>query len=186
MPRGAVKKADVNKYVDWIIEDLQNLTDPNTGEKLKVEVYKPEEIYSGTHLDKAPNIVFMIEDGTIEIDATVGSGEYLVDGNPFTDWTGTHTRDGVIIAKGPKFKSGKTIIDANIQDITPTILDLYDIPIPTEIDGKVLYNILKEDIAVKDRVVISHKSEIHHMNASLSSEEKVLIEDRLRKLGYLS
>jgi hypothetical protein len=63
---------------------------------------------------------------------------------------------------------------------------MYDIPIPTEIDGKVLYNILKEDNIIRDRFVTSQKSEIHHKNASLSREEKVLIEDRLRKLGYLS
>jgi predicted AlkP superfamily phosphohydrolase/phosphomutase len=151
-----------------------------------LEVYRAEEIYNGQYLEDAPDIVFMIEDGTIEIDATVEDGEYLILGNPFTGWTGTHTREGIIIANGPNIKKGATIFNSDIYDLTPTVLHLFGIPIPEDIDGKVLLDLFVEKTDFEEISEISGDLFIDEPNATISNEDKALIEDRLRRLGYIS
>jgi predicted AlkP superfamily phosphohydrolase/phosphomutase len=186
MPRGIVKKRDVGKIREWIIEDLKELRDPNTDEPINLEIFRSEEIYNGQHLEDAPDIIFMIEDGTIEIDATVEDGEYLRSGNPLTGWTGTHTRNGIIIANGPHIKKGATILNSEIYDLTPTVLHLYGIPIPEDIDGKVLLDLFDKKTDFIEKTEISGDLLVDESSVIISAEDKALIEDRLRRLGYIS
>lgn len=186
MPRGVVKKRDVVKIREWIIEDLKELRDPHTDEPINLEVFRSEDIYTGQYLEDAPDIIFLVEDGTIEVDATVEDGEYLVPGNPLTGWTGTHTRDGIIIANGPHIKKETTISDSEIYDLTPTILHLFGIPIPEDIDGKVLLDLFDEKTDFEERTEFSRDPILDEPSTLLSVEDKALIEDRLKKLGYVS
>jgi predicted AlkP superfamily phosphohydrolase/phosphomutase len=186
MPRGTVKETEISELIELITSDLMSLKDPETGQNLKIEIFKPEEIYNGEYLEDAPDIIFIIEDGTIEIDATIEPGRYLVEGNPLTGWSGTQTRDGIIIAKGPHIKKGHKIKDANILDLTPTILHIFGIPLQEEIDGKVLLEIFDEQADFLKRSEISEKILEKPISKELSEEEKALINDRLRKLGYIS
>jgi predicted AlkP superfamily phosphohydrolase/phosphomutase len=186
MKKGTVKNEDVDYYLELIIEKLKQLQNPDTGEILKVQVYKPEEVYNGEFLDEAPDIIFMIEDGTIEIDATVEDGEIFAEGSPFTGWTGTHTPDGVLIANGPLIKQGQILPDANIMDITPTILHIYGIPVPGDVDGKTLYNLFSNSASFDERSEETASLDDEGEVQTLSDAEKALIEERLRKLGYLS
>lgn len=132
-----------------IINELTNLTDPATGERLKVEAYTAEEAYSGSHLQEAPDIVFIIDDGMCEVDAMVGEGSVFEPGAPLTGWTGTHTKDGVFIARGPGVKRGCRMEKARILDIAPTILRLFGVPLPGDMDGRVLEEIFTEDAEVR-------------------------------------
>jgi arylsulfatase A-like enzyme len=51
--------------------------------------------------------------------------------------------DGVLIIKGPDIKKNTQIRGANITDITPTILHIFGIPLPKDVDGRVLREIFK-------------------------------------------
>jgi len=186
MKRGIVKKDDVENNIKEIIEKLKQLKNPDTGEALKVEVFRPEDVYHGEYVDEAPDIIFMLDDGTIEIDATVEDGDIFEDGSSFTGWTGTHTRDGVLIANGPLIKQGHIIPEANIMDITPTILHVYGVPITGDIDGKIIYDLFSDSARFNERSVITGPLSDEGDVKTLSNEEKALIEERLRKLGYLS
>ena len=69
--------------------------------------------------------------------------ESIIDFNP--GHTGSHSnRNGVFIVKGPTIKEGNRINDITQYDITPTILSLYDLSIPSDIDGRVLKEIFKD------------------------------------------
>ncbi|MFX0209901.1 MAG: alkaline phosphatase family protein [Candidatus Hodarchaeota archaeon] len=52
--------------------------------------------------------------------------------------TGVHYPYGFIIALGPNICQNKKEVKANLIDLTPTILSIYDISIPEDMDGKVL------------------------------------------------
>lgn len=65
----------------------------------------------------------------------------IIDFNPAH--TGIHSEKyGVFLFKGPKIKKGKNIKDITPFDITPTILSLFNQPIPPDIDGRILSEIL--------------------------------------------
>ena len=169
-----------------IIDELKSLTDPTTGERLKVDVYTAEEAYSGSHLDEAPDIVFIIDDGMCEVDAKVGDGNLFEPGSPMTGWTGTHKKDGVFIARGPGIKQGYRVEKARIVDIAPTILHLFGIPLPGDMDGRVLEEIFTEDAEIPEREELTPSGSRKALNVGLNEEEKALIEARLRRLGYIA
>ena len=55
-----------------------------------------------------------------------------------------HSPYGVIVLNGPDFKKDELIHGASLLDITPTLLQLYDLPVGKDMDGKVLVNAFKD------------------------------------------
>jgi len=186
MPRGSVKPEEREFFRDAIIRDLRELRDPETGEPLRVEAYASEELYMGERLDEAPDIIFLVEGGTIEVDAMVGEGKVFAEGAPFTGWTGTHTRDGVFIARGPSVVRGRRLGEADILDVAPTILHLFGVPVPKDVDGRPLDEIFDKTSDFGEREEVTMPSGVEAASRGLSDEEKALIEARLRRLGYIS
>jgi len=142
MEEGCVDEAERLHIVDAIVEELRGLVDED-GTPLKVEAYRAWELYEGSHVEEAPDVVFLIEEGSYEVDAKVGVDKIFAEGAPWTKWTGTHTKRGVLIARGPGIRRGHVFEGARIIDVTPTLLHLFDVPIPEEMDGRVLREILQ-------------------------------------------
>jgi predicted AlkP superfamily phosphohydrolase/phosphomutase len=80
----------------------------------------------------------------------------------FFEYSGGHlpplAKNGVILVRGRMIKSGYEIKDAVTYDITPTILYLMGIPIPQDMDGKVLKEMIKEDYLAKNPIIYTNKS----------------------------
>ncbi|MEM9836704.1 MAG: alkaline phosphatase family protein [Bacteroidota bacterium] len=51
-----------------------------------------------------------------------------------------HSPYGIIVMNGPDFKKDELIHGASLLDITPTLLQLYGLPVGEDMDGKVLVN----------------------------------------------
>jgi predicted AlkP superfamily phosphohydrolase/phosphomutase len=186
MGEGCVSEEERNSVREALMEELRGLRDPRTEDELNVEAYFSEDIYAGPHLEEAPDIVFVLDDGRCEIDAKVGDGRLFAEGAPLTGWKGTHTKGGVFMARGPGIKPGVRVEKATILDVTPTILHIFGIPQPEDVDGRVLDEIFLEDAVFSEKrvqkVSDGEKDEI----SGLDEEEKALIEARLKKLGYIS
>jgi predicted AlkP superfamily phosphohydrolase/phosphomutase len=94
---------------------------------------------------------------------------------------GTHRLDGILIAAGPGIRVGD-IGHPLLVDIAPTILHLLGLPVPADMDGQVLRDLL----SVKSPVVYVGCDPTREGKPSgLSASEEATIEDRLRSLGYL-
>jgi len=58
----------------------------------------------------------------------------------------------IFFACGPDIKQGRNKLPGlKIYDSTPTILHMFDLPIPRDIDGRVLTKIFKEDSEPRER-----------------------------------
>jgi len=185
MRYGCVSEENRDGLRRAIIDELTSLTEPVTGERPRVEAYTAKEAYSGPYLGDAPDIVFIVDEGRCEVDAKVGDGGLFEAGAPLTGWTGTHTRDGVFIARGPGIKRGYRVENAQIIDVAPTILRLFGIPLPREIDGRVLEEIFTEDAEITEREASASLGGRRARKVDLDEEERALIEARLRRLGYI-
>ncbi|MCD6231084.1 alkaline phosphatase family protein [Candidatus Aerophobetes bacterium] len=134
-------KEEYEKIRDELISKLSALKDPETGERIIEAVYKKEEVYSGPYLDKAPDIVFLLKKGyglTTFLDLNAPVIEKI--SSPF----GTHHIDGIFLAYGSGIKKGQRV-SAKIYNITPTILHIFGLPIPNDMDGRLLMEIFEED-----------------------------------------
>jgi hypothetical protein len=100
---------------------------------------------------------------------------------------GFHKMDGIFIATGAGIRKGVEITGAEIIDMSPTILYMMGLPIPEDMDGKMLNDIFESEYNKKDEVVtesvVSDRKKISDGGYSESESKK--IEERLRKLGYL-
>lgn len=130
---------------NYIIKELSNLEDPEINKKIIKKVYKREEIYWGPYVGNAPDLIVEMRDGYFLHE---GFGEKLIMSPKFGpgDISASHRLEGIFLTYSPAIKKGKQIIkNAKIIDIAPTILHLFGIPIPRDMDGRVLKEIFKED-----------------------------------------
>ncbi|KCZ70781.1 hypothetical protein ANME2D_02806 [Candidatus Methanoperedens nitroreducens] len=137
-PQGIVKEEDYEKLRSEIIDGL---------EKISVRAYRREELYHGKYLNLAPDIILDTDDYVNSITAKVGYG------SEFVEWQGgSHRINGTFIARGPDIKE-KSEIDAKICDVTPTILHMFDMPVPKDMDGRVLKEIFSVDSLLMKRKI---------------------------------
>lgn len=54
-----------------------------------------------------------------------------------------HRQFGVFVASGPNIKKNEKIFGLSLIDVAPTILNMYDLPIGKDMDGKVAFDIFK-------------------------------------------
>ncbi|WP_457751206.1 alkaline phosphatase family protein [Thermococcus sp.] len=141
-PHGAVSIEDYETVRDEIAKIIESLE--YNGDKLRIKVLKKEEAYPGSGVfDILPDLVIVpTDDGVQAIDPKIGHGEIITrnDGS-----FGNHRLMGIFLAYGPGIKKGQKIEGAKIYDVAPTILHIFGLPIPKDMDGRVLMDIFEDD-----------------------------------------
>jgi predicted AlkP superfamily phosphohydrolase/phosphomutase len=170
-PNGVVGQEEYEKVRTEIINKLKALQDPETGEKIMKEIHRKEELYTGRFMDKISDIVLL---GNHKYIISSGISDKLV--KPFKSTrTGNHSNghiNGILIANGPDIKEGEQIDGAELIDIAPTILHMMNIPVPEDMDGRVLKDIFREGTEPAQRDIVYQ----------VVDTEKEKIKDRIRKL----
>ena len=64
-----------------------------------------------------------------------------------------HRLQGIFAILGPDIKRGNRIRGARIYDLAPTILHFFGIPIPQDMDGRVLYQTFSEGSELAKREI---------------------------------
>jgi arylsulfatase A-like enzyme len=97
-----------------------------------------------------------------------------------------HRAEGVLIAWGEHISKGADFQKIpHIWDITPTLLSLSDFPIPTDMTGRVIEEIIEPEYRQQIEFV-SGKARSESKGTLWNSEDdEHLVEERLRGLGYL-
>lgn len=98
---------------------------------------------------------------------------------------GGHAPFGIFIASGSGIRQGLTVRGASVLDIAPTILYLFDAPVPLDMDGKILPYIFEPSR------LASRPPRYVDRDTSRAPEQEVLTEgtdeilEELRALGYI-
>lgn len=186
-PQGIVSPgAEYDEVVDDLVDRLSRLRNPQTGEAIPVRVYRRGEIYQGDHIEEGPDLVFLPKDMRYN-----GFGLYQFSSRswlePTFDRSGGHRMDGIIMLTGPGIPRGHQLEDAALIDLAPTVLAAMDVPVPDDMDGKVLTDAFVDDYFSKRpiRYTAGHAPETHEQ-LQLSPEQEEMIKQRLRGLGYLA
>jgi predicted AlkP superfamily phosphohydrolase/phosphomutase len=168
-----------------LMKKLEELKDPETGENVIENVYRKEEIYSGPFLDQAPDIQCLpkVPYGTAP-EHEFGSSSLV---SSVFGISARHTMDGILLISGPNIKSGTTITNAEMVDLTPTILYSLNLPLPRDMDGDVLTEVFTSSHTKSNPIAyveVSIEEAKEKYEFSVSEEEE--LKDRLKGLGYLS
>jgi predicted AlkP superfamily phosphohydrolase/phosphomutase len=177
-PQGIVEPGDYASVRERVIGVLSNLRSPS-GEPLVERIIPREQAASGPYLGRAPDL-HIIMDGY----RTIAFPLFATDGKIVTRQirgdSGCHRLHGVFIARGQGIAHGE-IEGARIIDLAPTILHLMNVPVPDDMDGHVLTEVL----ATQKPIEIQAAVPASHVQEDLTAEEAAEVEERLRALGYL-
>jgi predicted AlkP superfamily phosphohydrolase/phosphomutase len=138
---GIVKESEAQSLKEAIIKGLKQLRDPDTGELIINNVYDGNNVFDGRYMGEAPDLFVGFNAGFRASWQTAlgGVSNVLIEDNR-RKWSGEHLIDPVLVP-GVIFVNKKINLDnPSIIDISVTILDLFSIAKPDEMQGK---NLLK-------------------------------------------
>lgn len=127
--RGRVEEKDYEHVRTELVDALNAWTDDEAGEPICANVFRREEIYSGPHLIKAPDVVAHPRDG-YDFKASLGPGDLFT----HSPLNGMHTHhDAMLFIRGHEIEGQKPVI----WDLGPTILKILGVD-HEGMDGRVL------------------------------------------------
>jgi len=168
---------------DEIIDKLKKLRDPETGELVVDKVMKKEELYKGQYLERAPDLFVFSRNSEYDAFALMAQNTEIFCDH-FKGQSGNHRLHGIFAANGPSIRSGIQIEGAGIIDIAPTLLYLMGLPIPDDLDGKVLKDIFQPSFLKKMPPRFEKARQMEKKKGKSEGDEEE-IKERLRELGYL-
>ena len=167
-PAGTVSETEYEALRDELIEELETLRDPD-GHLVFDDVRRKEDVYDGSHLADAPDLLLYPRDYDYDVSGTIVG--------PFRrNKHQNHKPEGILVAAGPDLTVA-TIDRASILDVAPTLAALLDLPLDSERGGSILPvdERTTEEVPWKSIVDIDYGS----MNGTDSD-----VEGRLADLGY--
>ena len=141
-PHGCVAPEGVRALLDEVKAGLMTIPHPETGEPLVEHIYERDELYHGPHAGLSPDLTVVLTDWRYR---TIGLHDFTTNKviTPAFGPTGDHRLEGILIATGPGFQVGAEPRDAALLDIAPTVLHLLGVPVPDDMDGRVLTELLE-------------------------------------------
>jgi predicted AlkP superfamily phosphohydrolase/phosphomutase len=185
-PQGIVQPgADAEDVKQRIAQQAHALRDPRTGHPLVERVYRREEIYSGPYLDRTPDLLLQTRGWEYMAFGHADFGSHkLVES--ITGLSGHHRPEGILILAGAGVRPGTHLDGASILDLAPTILHAMDVPVPDELDGRVLREAFDDASRVARPVTRSQAGvyKEHLPGAEPPDEDMAAVQEKLRGWGY--
>jgi predicted AlkP superfamily phosphohydrolase/phosphomutase len=169
-----------------IKQKLLALKDPDTGKPFVDEVKFREEIYWGSCVNDAPDLMLKMQNYSYLLNKSIP-----VLGDKFVSIVegpeGCHRPEGVFTAYGQDIQK-RGDVAASIMDIAPTILHHFGLPIPKEMDGRILKEVFTSELvdtiqAEGEENELAWSIEGLH-DVDYDREEEAEIKARLQDLGY--
>jgi predicted AlkP superfamily phosphohydrolase/phosphomutase len=174
-----------------IMSKLMSVVDPESGEPVVEEIYRGEDYYHGPYANGSPDIIVSMKPDYL-CDHRLGHYSSIVTGVQLPDG-GSHHPEGIFVANGPDVKaSSEPLSGVKIEDVAPTVLYLMGLPIPSDMDGRVLTEIVAPG-CLECRPINageplgrwpSEEAAVFG-DEIVSGEDEEEIRERLRGLGYV-
>jgi predicted AlkP superfamily phosphohydrolase/phosphomutase len=131
--------AETEKLREEIAGRLGTLADPDGGSSAIRRVYITAQVYRGPYRDHAPDLIPGYQRGyRVSWETAIGRTTEAVFHDNTKAWSGDHCIDPALIP-GVLFANHPVETDnPRLMDLGPTILQLFGVPVPEHMDGKVL------------------------------------------------
>jgi predicted AlkP superfamily phosphohydrolase/phosphomutase len=190
--QGAVEPGpEYDAVCEAIRERAADLRDPRTGEPLLRAVHRRDELCFGPQLAKVPDLIFEFASygwagkGNLMRRTPTIWDEILCAPDSREPYVGSHRSEGIAILAGPSIAPGATLA-ANAEDIAPTMLYLLDEEIPSDLEGRVLVEAMRDDRLDERPARFREPDELALATAhAYDQSEAAAVSDRLRGLGYI-
>ena len=175
-----------------IMQGLKEIVDPETGQTPVREIYRGEDYYFGPYAGHFPDVIVILEP---DYEGTPLLGHYssVVTRMSAPPFGGSHRMEGIFMASGPDvIANPEPLAGLNIEDVAPTILYLMGLPVPSDMDGRPLAEIVSptvlESRPIRQGEPIGfwpREDEVTFIEEAISEQDEAEIRERLQALGYL-
>jgi len=177
-PQGVV---ELGSEYETIIADLisrfQDIRHPQTGARLLQDVVRSTDLYPAAESSTfVPDLVLIPVDGygfSFSVNAPL----------PQVSEEGTHRHNGVVSIRGDCVRAPLPDFRPDLVDLAPTILHILGLSIPSDMDGRVLEEVVSVDWPVRHEEV---DNRARHATIGCTPQEAEIVAQRLRGLGYLA
>jgi predicted AlkP superfamily phosphohydrolase/phosphomutase len=186
-PEGIIEPgAEYKRVREEIKQQLADFRDPRSGKQVLGRILTKDEVYAGEHFEEAPDLLYFPAD---EQDMVFGKYEFgsrtVVE--PAFATSGQHKLNSIFAAIGPRIRPGSTVNHGQVLDLAPTLLYMLGLPIPRDMDGRVLTEVFEKPFVDQYPATYSEPTDEHPTcEENFSAEEEELIRERLQDLGYLA
>ncbi len=136
-PEGVIEPAAYEQFRDELAEKLCAIPGPD-GEDLGTRVFKPQEVYRSVS-GVAPDLMVYFGDLDWRSVGSLGHGDVYTFENDTGPDDCNHAENGLFILADPQAEPRRSPVEgAQLMDVTPTLLELFGIPIPAEVQGESL------------------------------------------------
>ncbi|EMA09185.1 type I phosphodiesterase/nucleotide pyrophosphatase [Haloarcula vallismortis ATCC 29715] len=169
-PNGQVSPEEYDDVREELINELSQVRDPD-GNLVFDEVLPREEVYEGSHLEDAPDILLVPRDYQYDVSGSI------VD--TFRRYPHkNHKPKGILISNRDLDIDSET--GASIYDVAPTVAAALGLPVDTETDGEVLGPFEADERVDWDEIAGEYR-EVSDSESGPTDD----VEDRLADLGYM-
>jgi predicted AlkP superfamily phosphohydrolase/phosphomutase len=192
---GIVEPGDeYEELVSVLVNGIRELKDTKTGESIVENVFRKEDIYSGSHTSKAPDIlirwredIFVTGIAGVEADIHRTQGGPPVPGEDPRIISGDHHLQGILMARGPDVKAGLETHGARLMDLAPTVLYGMHECVPADMDGRVLTELFESGFVESNPIQLEGARDKGSptQSGNYTRAEEEAIHRRMRDLGYV-
>ena len=184
-----ISDAEYDQIVTKLRTRLADCRDSKSDEPVFSKVMEKSEIYSGPHVNKAPDLLLRWRED-IPIHGLKGAEkggreEPFIPGENPKVISGDHHLNGIFFARGPHIKPGYRLNNPRIMDLAPTVLYTLEVPVPLDMDGRVLDELFDPAFAPEVSFTEGGVDPAKLDAEDYSEEDEEMIRERLKALGYL-
>ncbi|WP_276257017.1 alkaline phosphatase family protein [Halomontanus rarus] len=173
---GIVSPNDLPEIKAELVELFESVTEPGTDEPV-LQVFDGDELFPTD--EDSPDLIVNGR-GTYETRNSIAE-------EPFGDTGSTsasHRSEGIMLCRGPSIDPGSRLRGARVVDVAPTLLHGIGHPVPSNADGRVLFDAFRDD-SQPSRTKVERVDVDRTTGDEAVDDDFTDVEDRLKGLGYM-
>lgn len=185
-PQGSVPESEYEHVREELAEDLRGLTHPETGESVVDSITPREDHFEGPYTEIAPDLLVSLKDGYFSLGYLFEDQLFMRNDRTDTPFvTGIEDGPGILCQAGSSFATRESTPDIGLIDYVPTLLHALDLELPSDVDGRVVDDLVAEAQQGSSVATLSEGAERSVAESSFSSDDVAeSVKDRLEDLGY--
>ena len=131
------RKRSTQEDMDEIAQRIREIPD-DMGNPMDTRALKPQDVYTGEHVDEAPDLLVFFGDLSWRVTEDIGHDSTYGFETELGPDDALHSQYGMFVLSDGETENGKRVEGLRLIDCAPTILSLMGVSVPDDMEGRVV------------------------------------------------